>query len=120
VGRLRQAAQVAGEGDEPVCSLFADPTRCDELLRRWRDRLAEDPQDVATRQAEMNAVNPAFVPRNHRIEAMIKAAVEGQDFTPMRELIAVLATPYEDRPEFARYAEPPQGHERVLATFCGT
>jgi hypothetical protein len=32
----------------------------------------------------------------------------------------VLATPYEDQPEFAEYAEPPQAHERVLATFCGT
>ena len=112
-------AQVAGSGDEPVRSLFVDPTRCDDLLRRWRDRLARDPQDPAARQAAMDAVNPAFIPRNHRIEAMIRAAVDDNDFAPMDELLAVLTRPYEDQPQFALYAEPPRADERVLATFCG-
>jgi uncharacterized protein YdiU (UPF0061 family) len=112
--------QVAGERDETVRSLFVDPTRCDDLLRRWRDGLARHPQDAADRRTAMNAVNPAFIPRNHRVEAMIKAAIDDQDFTPMEELLTVLARPYEDQPEFARYAEPPLAHERVLATFCGT
>jgi uncharacterized protein YdiU (UPF0061 family) len=113
-------AQVAGRGDEPVRSLFVDPTRCDDLLQRWRDRLARDPQNTVARRAAMNAVNPAFIPRNHRIEAMIMAALEHGDFGLMDEMLAVLGRPYEDQPEFARYAEPPQVHERVLATFCGT
>jgi uncharacterized protein YdiU (UPF0061 family) len=108
------------EGDEPVRSLFVDPSRCDDLLRRWRDRLARDPKDAAARRIAMNAANPAFIPRNHRIEAMIKAAVENNDFAPMDELLTVLAQPYEYQPDFARYAEPPLNHERVLATFCGT
>ncbi len=112
-------AQVAERGDEAVRSLFVDPTRCDDLLGLWRDRLARDPQGAADRRTAMNAVNPAFIPRNHRIEAMIVAAIEG-DFAPMDELLTVLATPYADLPEWARYAEPPRVHERVLATFCGT
>jgi uncharacterized protein YdiU (UPF0061 family) len=113
-------ATAGTDHDEPIRSLFVDPTRCDDLLRRWRDRLTKDPQDAATRRAAMNAVNPAFIPRNHRVEAMIKDAVEENDFTPMDELLTVLARPYEDQPESARYGEPPQAHERVLATFCGT
>ena len=60
------------------------------------------------------------MPRNHRVAAVISAAVEREDFGPFDELLAVLARPYEDQPEFATYAEPPQMHERVLATFCGT
>jgi uncharacterized protein YdiU (UPF0061 family) len=68
----------------------------------------------------MRAANPAYIPRNHRVEAMIRAAVDRNDFAPFEELLAVLAKPFEDQPEFAHYAEPPQKHERVLQTFCGT
>jgi uncharacterized protein YdiU (UPF0061 family) len=68
----------------------------------------------------MRTVNPAFIPRNHRIEAMIEAAVARDDFAPFEELLAVLSKPYEEQPAFADYAEPPQPHQRVLQTFCGT
>jgi serine/tyrosine/threonine adenylyltransferase len=68
----------------------------------------------------MQAVNPAFIPRNHRVEAVISAAVERQDFGPFDELLTVLSRPYEDQPAYARYAEPPERHEEVQRTFCGT
>jgi uncharacterized protein YdiU (UPF0061 family) len=51
---------------------------------------------------------------------MIQAAVQRDDFAPFEELLRVLSRPYEDQPEFARYAAPPEAHERVRATFCGT
>jgi hypothetical protein len=91
-----------------------------EWLPRWRQRLAQEPSDATARQAAMRAVNPAFIPRNHRVEAMIRAAVDRQDFSAFEELLSVLSRPYEDQPEFAHYATPPQENERVRATFCGT
>ena len=106
--------------DEAVRLLFADHTACDEWLSRWRARVAEEPQDADTRRAAMRAVNPAFIPRNHRVEAVIKAAVEQEDFALFEELLTVLSDPFADQPAFASYAEPPQPHQRVLATFCGT
>ena len=51
------------------------PPPIDEWAARWRQRLAEEPQSAAERQAAMRAVNPAFIPRNHRVEAVIAAAV---------------------------------------------
>jgi uncharacterized protein YdiU (UPF0061 family) len=100
--------------------LFQDPARCDALLVRWRERLGQETQDAELRRSAMRAVNPAYIPRNHQIEAMIMAAVEQDDFTRMDELLAVLSRPYEDQSEFIRYAQPPQPHEQVKATFCGT
>jgi uncharacterized protein YdiU (UPF0061 family) len=78
-----------------------------------------EPQSPAERQAAMRRVNPMFIPRNHRIEAVIAAAVEG-DYAPFEELLLVLSKPYEDQPAFTDYANPPQPHERVCQTFCGT
>jgi uncharacterized protein YdiU (UPF0061 family) len=87
---------------------------------RWRQRVSLEPQTPVERAAMMRATNPAFIPRNHRIEAVIEAAVNRDDFAPFEELLAVLSQPYEKQPALAGYAEPPESHQRVLQTFCGT
>src|SRR4051794_20298930 len=85
------------EGDCAVRDLFADSTVYDEWAARWRERLSQEPQDAAARRAAMRAVNPAFIPRNHRIEAVITAAVEREDIAPFEELLTILSEPYEDQ-----------------------
>jgi uncharacterized protein YdiU (UPF0061 family) len=113
-----------GESDpaavEAVRSLFIDPTAYDRWAEGWRRRLKDEAGDAAARRQMMRAANPAFIPRNHRVEEMITAAVERQDFAPFETLLTVLARPYEDQPDFARYAEPPEGGGRGYRTFCGT
>lgn len=117
--RLCEATSV--EGDESVVrSLFADPSAFDEWAPLWRRRLEQEPTDAATRRAAMLAANPAYIPRNHRVEAVIRAAVDEDDFAPFHELVTVLSNPFEDQTAFALYAEPPAERERVLQTFCGT
>ena len=106
--------------DAAVRRLFKEPAPFDAWASRWRTRLAEEPADPATRAAAMRAANPAFIPRNHRVEAVIEAAVRESDFAPFEELLLVLSRPFEDQPRFAPYQEPPKPHERVEQTFCGT
>jgi uncharacterized protein YdiU (UPF0061 family) len=104
---------------EPVREVFIDPTAFDEWGARWQQRIADEPQSRAERQSAMRSVNPAFIPRNHRVEAVIQAAVN-DDFAPFEELLTVLSQPYQDQPDFAAYADPPEADQRVLQTFCGT
>jgi len=113
-------AAAGEEGDAAVRSLFADPGAWDAWAPRWRQRLREEPGDAAARRQAMLSVNPAFIPRNHRVEAVIRAAVDRDDFAPFEELLTVLAKPYDSQPAFARYMEPPAADQRVLQTFCGT
>jgi uncharacterized protein YdiU (UPF0061 family) len=117
--RLSDAASDPA-ADQSLRQLFAGPERIDEWLQRWRQRISEEPQSAVERQAAMRAVNPAFIPRNHRVEAVIRAAMDHDDFAPFEELLAVLSKPYEDQPTYVGYADPPQAHERVCQTFCGT
>ncbi len=107
-------------GDGTARNLFEDPAAFDAWATRWRERTASEPQDEATRRATMHAVNPIYIPRNHRVEAALSAAIEDGDYGPFEELQAVLAQPYEERPEFAAYAEPPPADQRAYRTFCGT
>jgi uncharacterized protein YdiU (UPF0061 family) len=93
---------------------FADRDAFRGWADRWLARLETEP-DAATR---MRASNPAVIPRNHRVEQMITAAVEG-DMAPFETLMSALENPY-DPPQDASFATPPSKHEVVTATFCGT
>jgi serine/tyrosine/threonine adenylyltransferase len=97
-----------------------EPAALADWLPRWRERLARDQQTAEERRTLMRSVNPAYIPRNHRVEAMIKAAVEQADFAPFEEMLRVLMKPYEEQPGAEIYAEPPGETEAVYRTFCGT
>jgi uncharacterized protein YdiU (UPF0061 family) len=68
----------------------------------------------------MRRANPAFIPRNHRVEEVIQAALADADFAPFERLLSVVTRPYEEQPEHAELADAPAPEERVTATFCGT
>ena len=114
------AAAAGPAGDAAVRALFADPTSYDAWAVRWRRRLTEEAANPDERCANMRAVNPTFIPRNHLVEVALTAAVARQDFGPFEELLDVLSRPYKDRPGYERYAAPPLPEERVQQTFCGT
>jgi uncharacterized protein YdiU (UPF0061 family) len=97
---------------------FAPWQKAEGWLPQWRERLAREPED-ADPAALMRSLNPAVIPRNHRIEEAITAAVEG-DLGPFERLLAAIEKPYEDLPEFASYTPAPKSEERVMRTFCGT
>ena len=120
---LRSKLGLATERDGDLAlaqDLFIDPTAYDGWAERWRSRLAQEPRAGQERRAAMRAVNPAYIPRNHRVEEVIKAAVQDRDFAPFARLGEVLSSPYEDQPAFAAYADPPPFDSGAYRTFCGT
>ncbi|WP_429121293.1 protein adenylyltransferase SelO [Ensifer sp. 4252] len=106
--------------DADLTSLFAEPAGLTSWLADWRQRLEREPVTAGERAVAMRAVNPAYIPRNHRIEQAIVAATEDADFSLFEALVDVTSKPYEDQPRFAAYADPPQPEEEVRQTFCGT
>jgi uncharacterized protein YdiU (UPF0061 family) len=116
----RLADAIDPAGDAEVVRLFRAPDAFRTWAVRWRERLAREPQGMPERRAMMQAVNPAFIPRNHRIEQAIFAAVSSGDYGPFERLVGVLERPFEDQPEAADLAEPPASGEEVRQTFCGT
>jgi protein adenylyltransferase len=117
--RLCAAAESVA-GDAAMDGMFADPAGFRQWSSVWRTRLAREPQPGSEHAAFMRLVNPAVIPRNHRIEEAIVAAVERGDYTPFGTLTAVLSRPYEDSEAGAAYSAAPLPEERVLQTFCGT
>ncbi|MEO9148595.1 MAG: hypothetical protein ABI212_04345, partial [Burkholderiaceae bacterium] len=102
-------------------SLFADASALNRWLGRWRARLAQDPVHAADRASAMRAVNPLYVPRNHKVEEALAAAVEKGDQASFEKLLSVLARPFDERAGLAAYAEPAPAEQTArYRTFCGT
>jgi uncharacterized protein YdiU (UPF0061 family) len=106
--------------DRPLREFFVNGRDFDDWAQRWRTRAAREAITPAARAESMQQANPAYIPRNHRVEQMIAAAVELGNFGPFEELLQVVLEPYVERSPFAAYRNPPQPNERVLQTFCGT
>lgn len=117
---FRRLCDAADGNAEPFRGMFIDLAGADEWLARWRQRAWQEATTESARAQAMRAVNPAVIPRNHRIEEVIAAAVEDGDLEPFHAMLKATARPYEELPEFVVYAQAPMGHERVFRTFCGT
>ena len=107
-------------GPGRLTDLFSDPKRIVAWYDRYKARLLLDPVSPQEREQAMLQINPRFIPRNHRIESVIRAAVYDNDYAPFHDLVRVLATPFSDEPVDGGYELPPRPDEEVLQTFCGT
>jgi uncharacterized protein YdiU (UPF0061 family) len=116
---FRALCDAAQGMDERFGAELAGRLAAEEWLGRWRARLAREALDPAERAAAMRRANPAVIPRNHRVEAVLEAAVAG-DLEPLEDLLEVLASPWEEREASLPYRSPPRPHEVVQQTFCGT
>ena len=94
---------------------FNDPGAYLGWARDWHQRIAREPDP----QAVMHAANPAFIPRNHRVEEAIQAAIQG-DYGPFEQMNRILKHPFDDQPGAAPYSLAPREEEQVRRTFCGT
>ena len=105
---------------EPARSLFAEPTALDAWGGRWRARLAAQGADLPAVADAMKRVNPAYVPRNERVEEALAAATAG-DLEPFHTLLDVVRHPWEERAGLERFAAPaPPSFAGAYCTFCGT
>jgi uncharacterized protein YdiU (UPF0061 family) len=105
--------------DLPESSLFQAADLM-QWYKRWQARLNRQPDSWEASRQHMNAHNPAVIPRNHRVEEALAAAVERGDFTVMEKLLDVLAYPYQDPPHDEGYHLPAPPSAEPYRTFCGT
>ena len=82
-------------------------------VQRWRTEATVDPD-------ALDRVNPIYIPRNHHVDAALRAATAG-DLGPFETLLNVVTNPFERRDEWADYAQPaPTQFSEGFRTFCGT
>ena len=96
--------------EERAEALFAEP----EPFARWAARR----EALRVASADAPPANPVYVPRNVQLDSALRAAHLG-DLAPVRELLEVVAAPFERR-EGREHLESPGGGGDHFLTFCGT
>lgn len=102
--------------DEPI---FKHPA-FEKWHKRWVERLFRQPRSEEEARRLMLKRNPAFIPRNHRVEESLEAAEKNGDFSAIEKLQIVLSRPFDQQIENADYQTPPGPSNKVYRTFCGT
>ena len=103
---------VAGR-EVDLLAFFTSELAMTEWRSEWEQRRGKDALQL------MSAHNPVYIARNHRVEAALNAAGEG-NFLPLHELLLAVQKPFEERPALAALEAAPRAQEEVLQTFCGT
>ena len=85
----------------------------------WQARLDRQ-QDAREKSYElMRNSNPSVIPRNHRVEAALEAASNG-NYDVMKKLLNALSNPFAYTTEQEEYTSLPTGNSCDYRTFCGT
>ena len=98
--------------------LFQDSTFLN-WHQQWQTRLTQNRKPKELSLSLMRTTNPLVIPRNHKVEEALEAAIN-DDLAPMYKLLEVLKKPYDDKSEITAYQSPPPHSEHVYQTFCGT
>ena len=117
---FRSLADVLLGDTEAARQLFDDPKSFDTWQSKWLKRIDTESATTEARTTAMNAVNPLYIPRNHKVEEALQAAEENSDYEPFERLMTVLAQPYKKREGLDDYAVPAPIDSGPYRTYCGT
>ena len=110
----------AARGDPSGCvRLFSDSTVFTDWAAGWEARLDDEGRERGEVGRAMDAVNPMYIPRNHKVEEALNAAIAGE-MAPFQQLLAVAQSPFEERPEYSAFADPAPSDFGPHVTYCGT
>ncbi|WP_026564396.1 protein adenylyltransferase SelO [Bacillus sp. UNC41MFS5] len=101
-------------------TLLVETPEFKEWFQQWQTRLGRQQESTADSYQLMRSSNPAVIPRNHRVEAALDAAVDQEDYSVMEKLLDVLSNPYSHSPEQAEYCNLPEQSNQPYRTYCGT
>ncbi|MFL9925234.1 YdiU family protein [Herbaspirillum lusitanum] len=105
--------------DEALRDLIIDRQAFDAWALQYRARLRLENSEDATRKLAMDAVNPKYVLRNYLAQVAIDKA-QNKDFSEVERLLQILQQPFDEQPEFDRYADLPPDWASHLEVSCSS
>ncbi|MCG8600364.1 MAG: protein adenylyltransferase SelO family protein, partial [Verrucomicrobiales bacterium] len=114
---FRFLTQIAGgeDAEEKFAGEFNNRELAGEWLQTWKELTNGTPN-----HSGMAKVNPVVIPRNHRIEEVIRTATSNGDLSPFHQLLERVTKPFDECDAEIDYEAAPSAEEIVSRTFCGT
>jgi len=117
---FRRLSQILRGKSDAVRNLFDRRDAFDIWIQRWLNRLEYDGIEAETRGQMMDQTNPIYIPRNHKVEEALSAAVDHENMTLFSDLLGVLSHPFDEGAGMDAYAAPGPVTATPYQTFCGT
>lgn len=103
----------------PLEALLPEPEAMAPWIASWWAQLEREDIHPRERADAMDAVNPLYIPRNHKVEEVLAAAELG-DLAPFHLLLEVVRHPDSARDTWADFAQPGPVAGMPYVTYCGT
>ena len=87
---------------------------------KWQNSLKKESSELNEIATAMDKVNPILIPRNHIIADIIQKSVFKNDYSEFNEFLQAIQHPFTANKKYHQHYSPPQEHQKVLNTFCGT
>ena len=113
---FRALADLADGNAAPLRDLYLTPAACDTWITKFQARIKSEPNAAKN----IRAANPIYIPRNHLVEAALKAAETEGDYAQFEQLLALITRPFTEQNGKDVYAMPPLMIDPNYKTFCGT
>ena len=117
---FRRLSEVLRGNDMPVRALFEDPAVFDVWVNDWRIRLDREQVSAVDCAGAMDQVNAIYIPRNHKVEEALAAAVDQDSISAFEDMLSVVSKPFDEVSGREGYAEPGGKTAVPYQTFCGT
>lgn len=114
---FRALCDVSKHEQNPLHTLFNSSAPMQNWLRRYQARLQKEQKTDAERQVQMREVNPVYVLRNYLAQSAIVKSEAGDDSEVVR-LLTALSSPFEEKTEFAEYAQPAPDWASQICVSC--
>ena len=88
-------------------------------LNAYDERLKRNLTDHSTRHQLMKQANPKFILRNYLAQQTIEQAEQG-NYKPIKDLMRVLESPYDEHPESEHFAAVPPDWGKKLEISCSS
>lgn len=118
---FRRLCDFSMSGDNTaVRDLFIDREAFDRWTNQYTARLAAENSNDTERCKRMKTANPKFILRNYLAQQAIELAQKQQDFSEVKNLLQVLQNPFDEHPEFEKYAAFPPDWGKHLEISCSS
>ncbi|WP_088227301.1 protein adenylyltransferase SelO [Desulfosporosinus sp. FKB] len=106
--------------DNPTDTVLFGTQEFKEWYQKWQSRLSGQQETKCSALELMRNSNPAVIPRNHRVEAALEAAVKNEDYHVMERFLDILKEPFAYSQEQEEFTSMPEPSGIPYRTFCGT
>ena len=117
---FRRLSDAVRGNSTPVRVLFKDSVAFDAWETDWCARLDREQVSAGDRACVMDQVNPIYIPRNHKVEEALAAAVDQGNMSAFEDMLSIVSMPFDEVSGREDFAEAGPQTAVPYQTFCGT